>query len=60
MVSAFEKTPNISFRDVAEKVKMSPSFVQKVTISASIKSFTVGVASNRDIKQNKRIYMPKC
>lgn len=53
VIKEFKKKPNISVRDVAKKVKMSPSFVQKVKKSAGLKSFKVGVAPNRNDSQNK-------
>lgn len=53
VVTIFKRNPNLSVRDVAKKVKMSPSYVQKAKKRNKLKTFKVSVAPNRDDHQNK-------
>lgn len=46
-----KRNPNLSIRDVAKKVKMSYSFVQKVKKAAGYKSFKIIKTPNRNEKQ---------
>lgn len=48
----FTANPKLSSRDVAKKVKMSQSYVQKTKSRAGLKSFKAQAAPNRDAKQN--------
>ena len=48
----FTENPKLSSRDVAKKVQMSQSYVQKVKSRADLKSYKGQAAPNRDAKQN--------
>lgn len=48
----FEQNPNVSVRDVAKKIGVSASYVQKVKKRNGLKTFKVQKAPNRDKKQN--------
>jgi transposase len=48
----FTANPKLSSRDVARKVQMSQSYVQKVKSRAGLKSFKAQAAPNRDARQN--------
>lgn len=52
VVASFTRNPNVSVRDVAKKINMSKSYVQKVKKRAGLQTFKVGVSPNRDEKQN--------
>lgn len=52
VVDAFKKNPNLSVRDVAKKVKMSSSYVQKAKKRAGLSSYKVNVAPNRNDEKN--------
>ena len=51
VLGMIKRNPNLSIRDVAKKVKMSYSFVQKVKKAAGYKSFKVIKTPNRNDKQ---------
>lgn len=53
VVNVFKRNPSLSVRDVAKKVNMSSSYVQKVRQQAGLQSFKVKIAPNRNDKQNK-------
>lgn len=53
VVGAFNRNPNASVRDVAKKLHLSRSFVQKAKTKAGLRTFKVQKAPNRDEKQNK-------
>ncbi|XP_065088739.1 uncharacterized protein LOC135710154 [Ochlerotatus camptorhynchus] len=53
VVGAFNRNPNASVRDVAKKLHLSRSFVQKAKTKAGLRTFKVQKALNRDEKQNK-------
>lgn len=52
VVNMFASNPKISSRDVAKKVKMSQSYVQKVKRRAGLRSYKAQAAPDRDSKQN--------
>lgn len=53
VVAALKRNPNLSVRDIAKKVQMSPSYVQKAKKREGFQTYKVNVAPNRDDKQNK-------
>lgn len=53
VLAALKRNPGLSVRDVAKKVCMSSSYVQKVRKQAGLQSFKVNAAPNRNDKQNK-------
>lgn len=53
VVTALKKNPALSVRDVAKKMQVSSSFVQKVRKAKGLRSFKVNPAPNRNDKQNK-------
>src|SRR5215207_9985614 len=53
VIEAFTRNPNPSVREVAKKVKMSASYVQKVKTRSQLKTFKVQIAPNRRDKQNE-------
>lgn len=53
VIAALNRNPGLSVRDVAKKVNMSSSYVQKVRRQAGLHSFKVNAAPNRNDKQNK-------
>lgn len=52
VIKLYKTNPKISSRDVAKKVKMSQSYVQKVKKRAGLRSFKAQVGPDRNSQQN--------
>jgi transposase len=52
VVNYFKKNPSISVRDVAKKVKKSPTYIQQVKKRSGLKSYKAQTVPDRNAKQN--------
>ena len=52
VVTHYKRNPKISSRDIAKKLKVSQSYVQKVKKRAGLKSFKAQITPDRNTNQN--------